>query len=50
MSTPPMTEKTLEIPRRRRWASRLVPARAAWLVADLVAIAACAVLAVRALG
>jgi len=49
MATPPITEKTLEIPRRRRWLGRRAHARAAWLTADLVAIGACAILAARAL-
>jgi hypothetical protein len=49
MATPPITEKTLEIERRRRRLSRRVLARTAWLAADLVAISACAVLAARAL-
>jgi hypothetical protein len=50
MATPPITEKTLEIPRPRRRVPRRVLARTAWLTADVVAIAACAVLAVRGLG
>jgi hypothetical protein len=50
MATPPITEKTLEIPRHPRRLSRRVLARTAWLTADVVAIAACAVLAVRGLG
>jgi hypothetical protein len=46
MSTPPITERiALRVRRRRR--SRGVPARIAWMAADLVAIAACAFLAVR---
>jgi hypothetical protein len=49
MATPPITEKTLELPRRRRWLSRRTLTRAAWLAADLVAVAACAFLAVRGL-
>jgi hypothetical protein len=46
MSTPPITERIALRVRRRRL-SRSVPARIAWLAADLVAIAACVVLAVR---
>jgi hypothetical protein len=49
MATPPITEKTLEIPRRRRWLGRRALAGTAWLAADLVAIGACAILAARAL-
>ena len=47
MATPPITEKTLEIPRRARLGRRALM-RTAWLTADVVAIAACAVLAARA--
>jgi hypothetical protein len=50
MAIPPITEKTLEIPRTSRRLSRRVLARAAWLTADVLAIAACAVLAIRGLG
>jgi hypothetical protein len=49
MATPPITEKTLEIPRSRRGLSRRVATRTAWLTADVVAIAACVVLAIRGL-
>jgi hypothetical protein len=49
MATPPITEKTLEIPRRRRWLGRRALARTAWLAADVVAIGTCATLAARAL-
>jgi hypothetical protein len=49
MATPPITSETLEIPSARRRLSRRVLARGAWLTADVVAIAACAVLAVRGL-
>ena len=49
MATPPITEKTLEIARRRRRLVRAVPARTAWLTADVIAIVACAILAVRGL-
>jgi hypothetical protein len=48
MATPPIT-KTIEVRRRRRRASRRALLRAAWLAADLVAIGACAVLALRGL-
>jgi hypothetical protein len=44
MATPPISETTIEIPRRRRRVLRWLHARAAWLVADVVAIAACAIL------
>jgi hypothetical protein len=46
MSTPPITERIALRVRRRRL-SRSVPVRIAWLAADLLAIAACAVLALR---
>jgi hypothetical protein len=49
MATPPVTEKTLELARRRRRLARPALGRVAWLTADLVAVAACAILAVRAL-
>jgi hypothetical protein len=49
MATPPVSERTIEIPRRRRRVVRWLHARAAWLAADVVAIAACAILFVRAL-
>src|SRR3954470_5805124 len=49
MATPPITENTLELEGRRRGrVSSRIPARVAWLVADLVAVAACALLAMRA--
>jgi hypothetical protein len=50
MATPPLTENTLEIPRRRRRLGRRTVVRTAWLTADLVAIAACAMLAVHGIG
>ncbi len=46
MSTPPLTERTQGRVRKRRLLAR-VPIRTAWLTADLVAVAACVVLAVR---
>ena len=49
MATPPISQKTLELQRRRRWLSRRALMRGAWLTADVVAIAACAVLALRGL-
>jgi hypothetical protein len=48
MSTPPITQRIAVRVRRRRLA-RSVPARIAWRAADLVAIAACATLALRGL-
>ena len=46
MSTPSII-KTIEVERRRRPLSRRALTRTAWLAADLVAIAACAVLALH---
>jgi hypothetical protein len=48
MSTPPIQERIAGRVRRRRL-PRSVPVRVAWLLADLVAIAACAVLLLHAL-
>lgn len=48
MSTPPIQERIAGRVRRRRL-PRSVPVRVAWLVADLVAILACAALLVHAL-
>jgi hypothetical protein len=48
MSTPPITE-TIELSRRRRGLSRRALRRAGWIAIDLVAIAGCAVYALRAL-
>jgi hypothetical protein len=47
MATPPITETIEAQERRRGRLSRRALARVAWLTADLVAIAACAVLALR---
>jgi hypothetical protein len=45
MATPPVSETHIEIhTSRRRRAALWLHARAAWLVADVIAIAACAVL------
>jgi hypothetical protein len=50
MATPPVSETHIEIrTSRRRRAVRWIHARAAWLAADVLAIAACAVLFLRAL-
>jgi hypothetical protein len=49
MATPPLTETHIEIQSRRARVFRWLHARAAWLVADVVAISACAVLFFRAL-
>jgi hypothetical protein len=46
MSTPPIIE-TIELQRSRRRLSRRALTRTAWLTADLVAVAACAVLALH---
>lgn len=48
MATPPVTETHIEIRRRRRRVVRWLHARAAWLVTDVVAISACAILFLRA--
>ncbi|HEY6761412.1 MAG TPA: hypothetical protein VI318_18070 [Baekduia sp.] len=51
MATPPVTKTHVEIrTSRRRRAVRWLHARAAWLVADVVAIAACVVVFVRGVG
>ena len=50
MATPPVSDTHIEVRRSRRARiSRWLHARAAWLVADTVAIAVCAFLFVRAL-
>jgi hypothetical protein len=49
MATPPVSETHIEIRSRRARVSRWLHARAAWLVADVVAISACAALFIRAL-
>jgi hypothetical protein len=49
MSTPPITQKVAARETARRRLARRVSVRAAWLLADAVAIGACAVLALRAL-
>jgi hypothetical protein len=43
----PSTIKTIELQRHRRRLSRRTLTRTAWLVADLGAIAACAILALH---
>lgn len=50
MSTPPIQETITPAARaRRRRLHRVIPVRVAWLVADVVAIAACALLLLHAL-
>jgi hypothetical protein len=49
MATPPVSETRIEIASRKARVFRWLHARAAWLVADVVAIAACAVLFFHAL-
>jgi hypothetical protein len=49
MSTPPISHKIAVRETVRRRLVRRFTARAAWLAADVVAIGACAVLALRAL-
>jgi hypothetical protein len=49
MATPPISETHIEIASRKARVFRWLHARAAWLVADVVAISACAVLFFRAL-
>ena len=49
MATPPISETHIEIASRKARVFRWLHARAAWLLADVVAISACAVLFLRAL-
>jgi hypothetical protein len=49
MSTPPFSRTHVPVATRRARVRRWLHARAAWLAADLVAIAACVVLFGRAL-
>lgn len=48
MSTPPVSERVSSRARARRAVGR-IPTRAIWLTADVIAIAVCAVLLLRAL-
>jgi hypothetical protein len=47
MATPPITETSIDVPRRRRRLSFRVFTRTVWLVADVGAVAICAYLALH---